>query len=537
MSAFHINTETGEVGKCSAHKGKCPFGGAADHFDSALEARSAYEASMGLGLASVSRPTEAPTVYDFPSVKLDEAVKRIEAANRKATKAGISEKFSYVVEKYERRTEDPTGLPRVEERVTLTLDRPSLKHDGWTFAGTMTWDPEAGLITRMVPGEELIERPEAERCDVCKTTRHRNDTYLITKEGQQMQVGSACLKRFMGVKPAGLWMLDFDFEIEENEDYSYGSANWRDSRQDSLEIVALALAVADKHGWTSKAQARDSYGERISTSELVEDLIGGAAPTQEAAREREALIAKRENFRGRAKAVLDFAKAIEGESEYATNLRAIAAGESVSVRNLPLLLSAIPQLEKTEQKEKAALEAKANPSQWLGTPGQKLGSTVVTVREAKTTSSAYGTSTLLTLVDDQGNQMKTFYGGNFEPEVGKSYELVSSTVKDHKEWNGVKETMLGRAKFETLRPAELPPTTLPSSSPYGQAWTVEENAKANNKAHREIVKDFKARAGKTGWDNAFNRPLDPDLVEAFRAAQASTNEEFQVRYEELSNNS
>lgn len=44
--AYHINPNTGEIGRCSAKK-QCPFGDlTADHFDTPDEARSAYENQM-----------------------------------------------------------------------------------------------------------------------------------------------------------------------------------------------------------------------------------------------------------------------------------------------------------------------------------------------------------------------------------------------------------------------------------------------------------------------------------------------------------
>jgi len=44
MSEYHIHPETGDPGKCSAVKGKCPFGGI--HYASAEEARAGYEEIM-----------------------------------------------------------------------------------------------------------------------------------------------------------------------------------------------------------------------------------------------------------------------------------------------------------------------------------------------------------------------------------------------------------------------------------------------------------------------------------------------------------
>lgn len=44
--SVHVNPETGEVGKCRATNGKCPFGGAEEHHETAQAAREAFEASQ-----------------------------------------------------------------------------------------------------------------------------------------------------------------------------------------------------------------------------------------------------------------------------------------------------------------------------------------------------------------------------------------------------------------------------------------------------------------------------------------------------------
>lgn len=43
MTKYHINPSSGEPGKCSAVKGKCPFADSEDHFDSVDDAREASE--------------------------------------------------------------------------------------------------------------------------------------------------------------------------------------------------------------------------------------------------------------------------------------------------------------------------------------------------------------------------------------------------------------------------------------------------------------------------------------------------------------
>lgn len=46
---YHVNKETGETGPCGATKGKCPFGGADEHFTSDYAARLHYENLMSSG--------------------------------------------------------------------------------------------------------------------------------------------------------------------------------------------------------------------------------------------------------------------------------------------------------------------------------------------------------------------------------------------------------------------------------------------------------------------------------------------------------
>lgn len=46
MSKFHVNPETGNAGACSATAGRCPFGGEAEHYSTAEDARKAYEKVM-----------------------------------------------------------------------------------------------------------------------------------------------------------------------------------------------------------------------------------------------------------------------------------------------------------------------------------------------------------------------------------------------------------------------------------------------------------------------------------------------------------
>lgn len=64
---YHVNNN-GEAGLCSATKGKCPFGSAAEHFTSADAARSAFEKTQDGGLASSKKIDAKPLTENIVEV-------------------------------------------------------------------------------------------------------------------------------------------------------------------------------------------------------------------------------------------------------------------------------------------------------------------------------------------------------------------------------------------------------------------------------------------------------------------------------------
>lgn len=463
MTKYHVNPETGRANICHGDIRGCQFGDNMPHYDSKDAARAGYEDEMASDtIQSLSKATNATqdvtevdeevdtqNEYDFPADRLGSAINRIEIANRKAERAGIEERFEYTTETYMKSKKDNQGFDTYEERVKLVLNRPTLQHDGWNFAGTMSWDEEAGLITRMAPDQELISKPKASLCDVCKKVRHRTDTYIVQKDGEQFQVGSNCLKRFMGIKPSGLWMMDFDLEVKEGHDdfASEGGSNARE-RRSSLEMVSIGLAVVENNGWVSRSAAQ--YGDKTATADHVDTFLHMIPKTVEHRNENEQLRARAAELKEEAEEILEEAKNIEGDGDYAQNLRALANSETVTSRNVPLLLSAIAAKHKNDERK---IQKEVNKtSVWIGTKGEKLPERSVTVENIKHIDNNFGynakPSRLVTMRDNDGNVFKTFYSGNAEIEDGTTYNLKSSTVKDHKEWNDVKETMLTRIKLE-----------------------------------------------------------------------------------------
>lgn len=392
---------------------------------------------------------ETATTYRFPAAYEDAAIASIETANRRAKRAGIEDRFNYSIEYEDVESTDPeTGFKTYERFAILTLDRPTVEHDGWTFAATLTWDDEAGLITRTAPGAILIDRPEARKCDVCNSVRDRRDTYVVQKGNEELQVGSNCLTQFMGIRPAGLWMLGFEPDVREDSDGEGGFGGRGEQRVSSAEMLAVTLAVANEHGWVSRGRASEF---QMASADRVMDIMFGRGGNSDARRYREEMRDKAEGYGDDAAGLLDFARNMDGDSDYAINLRAAAQPDTVSPRNIPLLASAVAShaaVQERMARERAERE-RAQSSEHIGAVGDKIENVKARVLGVRVTEGFRGPTTLFTFMDENGNVIKWWASGNKSDMAAVDDEIVlKGTIKKHDAFRGVDETVITRAKIE-----------------------------------------------------------------------------------------
>ncbi|MFS0885156.1 hypothetical protein [Aeromicrobium sp. 179-A 4D2 NHS] len=391
-----------------------------------------------------------PVVHDFPANLLTVAEHAIEKANRRAERAGITERFEYDVERYER-TYTKDGIERVEERVKLALVTPALRHDDWEFIAKVKWDPEAGPTVHTADGAALRERPDLQRCDICHSDRPRNDTFVIERDGEQLQVGGDCVKRFFGIRPQGLWMLGYDLEAHMPDDeggYSRGA-----DRTQREQTMALTVAVVEELGWLPRSRA--GYAGKEATADIVHALLYSPRDFEKTAEKRALkgrIFARMEDAEDKAEKVIEFVTDPDNNdgSEYFENLAAVVNAPSVSSRNLGIFASAVSAYDRT-QTRKAEVAAKAH-SEFIGVEGKKVADVPVKVTNVRYLDGDYGIRTLVEMTDPKGNVVKWFASGRKEFETGQSFTLAA-TVKKHEEYQSVKQTVVTRAK---LAPVDAP---------------------------------------------------------------------------------
>lgn len=382
--------------------------------------------------------------------RLHEAKDKVEKANRRLAKAGLTERFTLTVSEVVNveSFNEYTGLKSTTAYRNVTLNTPALGYNGWTFVATLSFE-EGGTVVRTVPGQTCSYRPTDKVCDQCHTARERNETFIVRSDaGEYKQVGRNCLALFFGLKPA-LWVFDYSIgELGGNSgEGGYGTT---DNRIATLDIVAAALAVSNMGRAYVSAQAE----HKVSTKEDVQTLFWARPTSKEHdlkvwLEEKGALAAQYAND-GTATSVIEYVKNLKGYSEYAENARILANSEYVDVKNLGIVAS-FAKVWANEQEKQAEATAKLAAqdnkiNEFLGSVGDKLVTEGV-VTKVREISGDYGTSRLIEWLTTEGYTLKTFSTAQFVWGLNEGDAVtITGTVKKHETYSGFKSTVLTRCK-------------------------------------------------------------------------------------------
>lgn len=422
--------------------------------------------NAGILLADPDVPSvETPTVMVVAS-QIAEAQARIDKANRRLERAGIDERFTIEWGDPEIREVQLDGGATVKREFRqLTLSSPAISYGGYEFVAALDQVGD-GFVARTRPGADLQGwRPDAQMCDHCHTRRHRNSTYVLreTATGEVIQVGSACMDNFLGVKPEGLWSLGYDpLESDDGELWIRSSGGVRDSMQDTRLVVAAALVVS-RMGSDYRPSSFDS-----STSAAVKDILYGYGGSSEVQAARAQLRVEAERLAAEAGTVDEVLAAVNemsGDSDYVSNMRLLAGAEHTGYRHTGLMASAVAVWNKN--RERKVREARPKVQGWVAPTGTKINSmrtaegraglevTVERLIEVDGFQTYYGsnTDTIMLMRTPDGRAVKwKASNATFTLEPGDRLLLTSGSVKanDTYERTGEDQTVLTRVKFELL---------------------------------------------------------------------------------------
>lgn len=326
--------------------------------------------------------------------------------------------------------------------------------DGKNFVDVNLSGKDLGLV---VPSKYFTANPCT--CDYCKTNRKRTKTYLIVNRetGEWKQLGKECLKLFVtGIDVDAIATFEsFIKEAEEianpGDEFFYGKGFKFVKVADAL---AFAYAVYRERGYLA---TRNTVGD---PNDLCNRNIVQRKLTQKygydsdflnifdsVRNEIDKIIIKTdaEIAKEDAESAVETVKEFPDEAYY-NNLKVVVENEYIPLNKLGLLVSIPKAIDRYEEEKKAQEEKEklAKSSDYIGSVGEKISVHFVSGREVACCDTQFGLLHIYEFKDASGNTI--VWKSSSSKDIHDS-GVVTGTVKAHEEYNGIKQTVILRAKI------------------------------------------------------------------------------------------
>lgn len=378
------------------------------------------------------------TNYKIPEENIERLETKIADLNKRADRFGLQHMILIKGEAEYVESKTDSGEKIIRKYFPVTIEGPEVQIEGWQLIAALDHSGNGnGNIVRVSPCWDRIipehyRTASSENCDHCHTRRSdRIKTYILFKDGEYKQVGSTCLRDFMGhgspesiAKTAEyLWSFDAaEFEFLNDGDRNYSEYRLLE------EVLAHAFIFIRTEGYVSVRKAEEKF-ITPTKARVLSNLVS---------KDDDKLIPQSRDYE-KAKEAIAWARAIEDKTDdYSWNLHILAEGEYIHRRSTGFACAlAYSYTRATEVK----VEKK---NEHFGTVG-KRAEYDLTVTHMKVGEGSNGYWTLIGFIDPENRCAVWFASGVKEDEfeVGKTYH-IKATVKNHGEYNGLAQTQLTR---------------------------------------------------------------------------------------------
>lgn len=325
-------------------------------------------------------------------------------------------------------------------------------------------DPVTGkMAARVVPGVTISATPPVPRARAPRAQAPRVTTaaQLADTKPTRSEIAAApavvpaptslkgrnCLKDFLGGKSAdailaSLGFMDLVKEAGGADDEGGYSRVAMPDEFDPLEVMTWTAAITRIDGFVSKKSAGE---DRPSTSGIVVEVAGDLPMHPQ---HREKVLAMRAKYKptpadeSKGRAVLAWARALPGATDYEQNVRLIAEQPVIKASHIGTLASAISGYDREHGTAAArGVRVGGTASVWVGEIKQRLPWTLV-VERIFDLEGQYGILHIHTMRDPAGNAI-VWKTTSKRLDVGETV-TGNGTVKAHTEYKGEKQTEITR---------------------------------------------------------------------------------------------
>lgn len=367
----------------------------------------------------------------IPEQNLPNLKSKIQKLLKKAEKTGLPvPEINLGISLTERNKNSKGQITIIKYRKVIISWKP-IERSGWKILGKLSHLPDCTLLNSFTL-EDLPQqyRNAGPNCDHCGALRRRLSTYVIQNESNDLkQVGDDCLEEYLKIESRNVInslkilgnCIDLAKAHEALPTITSSPSMW------TLEIyLAHVFDCIEENGWISRKQAKEM--NISSTADLA----------------YQKLCAIEQYRKPSDKSIEQAVKAIEwaeslpdDASDYYHNLKMIAASGAVEHRSLGYAASIAPSF------NRELVNENPNGSEYVGAVGDRITS-LLTVDKIIDIDTAFGEQFIHIFRDDGGNCF--VWKTKDRLDEGKQYQ-IKGKIKEHKEFNGVKQTHLFYCKL------------------------------------------------------------------------------------------
>lgn len=311
---------------------------------------------------------------------------------------------------------------------------------GWELLARIELIDDENLV-HIIPNKEYeIDnrfRTHGNECEHCKTLRRRNDVYVFANGEKQIAVGRTCLRDFMGIDDPKMiveraqFFEDMKKTFDEEEGFSFGSFGYYTLKS----VLTVAAAQIRKNGFRSKAVSLEQGV--LSTADATKLQMMDDPKVSVEIEDEDKVWAEK---------TIEFFRATSYfGNEYMDNVRVVMKQDIVKNDHVALVVSAVSTVQRQMAKEKANKDNAAK-SDFVGQVKERIkGLELILEKVIFLGYGSFGANYLHLMKDEAGNVFSWITGNKMDVDEGSNIKIDAS-VKEHKVYNGVKQTVLTRAK-------------------------------------------------------------------------------------------
>lgn len=318
----------------------------------------------------------------------------------------------------------------------LTIESEIVKRDGFEIVARIE-HLEGGNIVQMFSEDgDPSWSHILPCCEHCRSKRKRNVTFMVKGPDGFKQIGRSCLKDYSGIDPQRIGILNElrDLILKDSIDrFDF------DSHRDAIayeckQVLAISLMMVDQFGYTKSSE------NGSNKSRVMKVLAENEQPSNEYLQKADEIIS-----------TIEAMDDTDASQEDMMNVKVILSREYCKNSHIGYL-AYLPVVyrrytEKIEKKKE--MFDKMAGSSWVGEVGKRIAVEVMETKLVRCIEGYYGTTWMYKMIDAHGNVYLWYASRPFRRTIDGmliSFEsgTIKATVKEHCEYQGIKETVLTR---------------------------------------------------------------------------------------------